>query len=46
MTPGTAVRHASVARHVKDCATLPSIRLIELSKYTRGESILGAERTS
>ena len=24
MTPGSAVRHASVARHVTDCATRPS----------------------
>ena len=23
MTPGSAVRHASVARHVNDCATRP-----------------------
>ena len=23
MTPGSAVRHASVARHVTDCATRP-----------------------
>ena len=33
-TPGSAVRHASVARHVTDCATRPG--LFEIRAYIKG----------
>ena len=33
-TPGSAVRHASVARHVTDCAMRPGIQI-------KGRSLLG-----
>ena len=32
MTPGSAVRYASVARHVTDCATRPGVNRIEEEK--------------
>ena len=31
MIPGSAVRHASEARHITDCATLPGLE--NLKKY-------------
>ena len=35
VTPGSAVRHVSVVRHVTDCATQPGIRLLyALCAYT------------
>ena len=32
-TPGSAVRHTFVARHVTDCATRPSLDFIDLSVH-------------
>ena len=39
-TPGSAVRHASVARHVTDCATLPGLsdRVLEVEGPLIGDS--------
>ena len=37
-TPGSAVRHASVARHVTDCATRPGD--ISMSLYKQGHCLL------
>ena len=35
VTPGSAVRHPSVARHVTDCATRPSILKVHLDEMFR-----------
>ena len=32
-TPGSAVRHASVARHVTDCATRPGMNVVILTDH-------------
>ena len=41
-TPGSAVRHASVARHVTDCATRPGIDTISMGLsivYFKGSQV-------
>ena len=42
-TPGSAVRHASVARHVTDCATLSGITLCKhVMTEENAKSVLGS----
>ena len=38
-TPGSAVRHASVARHVTDCATRPGTLNMSLNVHNRWENL-------
>ena len=45
-TPGSAVRHASVARHVTDCATRPgngNCSIFNFSKICSHESLILAK---
>ena len=41
--PGSAVRHASVARHVTDCATRPSNQTVKLDRTRKGGSYKGLD---